>query len=129
MRDLISPGFWAWAHAGDELSIDTLPSGKFPHLYALLVCGRIKTVGDIHNLPRSFTRGDGQRYEEEQVFAGREFPRGWDRGLWGEGAPAEPPPEPDGKVDTFRMERNALRRELDEEIGAYYEYRDRGKIK
>ena len=115
MRDVLGPGVWAMIHADDELPL-VFPA-EFPHLRALRAVGRINTVKDMINLPRSFTCGDGQRYEEWQVFAGREYPQGWGRGPGG--AAAEPPPEPDGKVDTFRMERNDARRELDEEISRY----------
>lgn len=122
MRDILSPGVWAMVHADDELPL-VMPA-QFPHLRSLRASGRIKIIRDIMDLPPSFTRGDGQRYEATMVFAGRDYPQGWGRGPGG--AAAEPPPEPDGKVDTFKMERNQLRIELDEEIGAYFEYREKG---
>ena len=76
---------------------------EFPNLKTVSAVIDLRTVGDLQKIPNRIEAGD-MLYERKLVFAGREYPQGWGRGPGG--AAAEPPPEPDGKVDTFKYEDN-----------------------
>ncbi len=76
----------------------------------------VRVVGDLVKLPERIVAGD-TLYETKQVFVRREYPQGWGRGPGG--AAAEPPPEPDGKVNVFRSEDNANMVALKADISAF----------
>jgi hypothetical protein len=118
MSKLLAPGIWLWARESQVLS--AISFDHFPHLSALQDYGVVRTFGDLRPLPRVFTSPLGIKYEVRTEFAGREYPQGWGRGPGG--AAAEPLPEPDGKVDTFKEVRNVARQELDAEIEAFIEH-------
>jgi hypothetical protein len=120
IRELLMPAMWLMSQGRKQLrDFDLTP---YPHLRAAVAAGVLQTVGDLSPLPKHFEVGD-QIYETHMVFAGREYPQGWGRGPGG--AAAEPPPEPDGKVDTYRMELNANMKELAAEIAAFIDKRGR----
>lgn len=71
-------------------------------------------VGDLHNIPSHFLDSEGRVYHTKLVPAGREYPQGSGR-LRG----PDPPPEPDGKVATYRYEDNENMTLLKAEIEAF----------
>ncbi len=115
IRDLLMPGLNFMAHAKKPLTVSKIPF-LYPHLRYIFDYLQLKTVGDLHNLPKRIETANGL-YETQTVFAGRVYPQGWGRGPGG--AAAEPPPEPDGMVDSFREEDNELMRSLKREIESF----------
>src|SRR5882762_4189606 len=113
MRDALLPGLHFMFHANEPLALSDIPE-KYEHLRRIFNCIPIRKVGDLQ-LPQIIRWEVGALvYETRTVFLGREYPQGWGRGPGG--AVAEPPPEPDGKVDVFGMEDNNNMRALKADI-------------
>lgn len=118
LRAGVRIAFYKTEHANDPI----VPYPDQPHLLALVKHGAARVTRDLDTLPRTFTCGD-TRYVESLVSCGWEYPQGWGRTRDAKGNIVydEPDAREDGKVETFRQERNQPRQELDSEIGDYFE--------
>ena len=119
MRELLMPGLHFLSHAKDPLCLADVPD-KYQHFRQCFEYCQIKTVGDLHPLPRWITL-DGFEYRTDTVCIGREYPQGWGRGPGG--WKAEPPPEPDGKVNVYQTQDNDNMKALKDEIEQFCEER------
>lgn len=112
---LLRDGVKLWSIGSRRLYLEDVPS-CFSHLRFAFHIVPIKVVADLLRFPNRFEIGD-LLYERKMVFSGREYPQGWGRGPGG--AAAETPPEPDGKVDTFKFEDNENMKALHIEISSF----------
>lgn len=119
MRNALLPGLHFMLHAKEPLWLQDVPA-KFEHLRRCFDFCQIKTVGDLYPLPRWIKLGEFE-YCTDNVCIGREYPQGWGRGPGG--WKAEPPPEPDGKVDVYTLRDNENMKALKAEVEQFCEER------
>ena len=120
IRNVLMPGINFVFHAKEPLTLKDVPE-KYQHLRRCFDYCRIKEVGDLIKLPRwipAVSASDFE-YRTDNVKIGREYPQGWGRGPGG--WRAEPPPEPDGKVDIFQLQDNENMKALKAEIEQFCE--------
>lgn len=115
-RNILMPGIMLMSRMDD--AVGEIPE-MFPLVRQFVKAGYAAKIRDFIRPPNDIELESGD-YSQALVWCSREYPQGWGRGPGG--AAAEPPPEADGKVDTFKMHRTAARKRLDQEISEFLDW-------